>query len=114
MTRSVRQVPLVQRNRCPDCGAFISHASSFLIIHCTACGFALATGPRRAETRPFEARCVAGQSGPQGNAHITSTRLFSNGKTLKTSKKTNDNKQMELFTGVFSVDGSGWLQQEAS
>lgn len=113
MSCDVRQVPVSKISRCPECGAFIALASFLIGIHCSACGFALAPVPRSAETRPLEARGVAGQSGSEGNAQQFKVRQLPNGKIVKTRKKTNENEQLDFFVGVVSVDGSGWLQQEA-
>lgn len=96
MLEPIRAVSPVVPPRCPQCHCFVRLDAGT----CTACGlpFALASGSRRAETRPFEAQGVASQSGPKGNAQAFSN-LQPDGK-IRRKKLVDDLAQMDLFQGV--------------
>lgn len=110
------------RYKCPSCKAFLSlasfieqlsdwtmcrscgsrvHVPSTFDIHGWSCsGFALAAGSRRAETltaSSSEARGVASQSGPKGNAQ---SNLLPNGKIRKVKSKPDASGQLDLFGGA--------------
>lgn len=91
--KPVRSIPPREKPSCPQCHCFVRLDAGT----CTACGyaFALASGTRRAETRPFVAQVADCQSGPQGNAQSLEN-LLPNGK-LKKPKKPKNSDQLVLF-----------------